>query len=330
MVQNCAFVFIKPHANTATAQKTVKETLEGAKLKVVKEGLITGKEIDDKQLIDNHYYAIASKATILKPAELNVPKKMFTEKFKEDWDTQLAAGKILNAKDACTFFGIDSAALNTHWATAKKTGQLVKFGGGFYCGKIATVEGKETAYVMNGFFMSMRQNFVDPSASIYYFVVTWDSKDLSWEDFRGKLLGPTDPADAPESSLRGMFLKNWQHYGLGSVPNVGDNAVHASASPFEALSERMNWLGEKADADPFFGKQVLEIMDAKTLDVWAKDPQVAYGPNSQMMMKKSVFDSLEDTDADYCLALLGMMYSQKEGTEKVFQEMCANMKACAA
>eukprot|EP00967_Tisochrysis_lutea_P084906 scaffold118892_cov32-Tisochrysis_lutea.AAC.2 len=29
--------------------------------------------------------------------------------------------------------------------------------------------------------------------------------------------------------------------GLASEPNVGDNGVHASASPFEALCERLNW-----------------------------------------------------------------------------------------
>ena len=34
--------------------------------------VLSGKEIDDQKLIDQHYYAIASKATILKPVELNV------------------------------------------------------------------------------------------------------------------------------------------------------------------------------------------------------------------------------------------------------------------
>merc|ERR1739844_241172 len=104
--------------------------------------------------------------------------------------------------------------------------------------------------------MSMRQNFVDPKASIYYYVVEWDQDKLSWEDFRGKVLGPTDPAQAPEDSLRGMFLQNWQSYGLASTPNVGDNAVHASASPFESLAERMNWLGVKPGSDKF-GQLVL-------------------------------------------------------------------------
>lgn len=183
---------------------------------------------------------------------------------------------------------------------------------------------------MNGFFMSMRSNFVAPGASIYYFVVEWDSATLSWEDFRGKTLGPTDPATAPSESLRGMFMKNWSAYGLTSEPNVGDNAVHASASPFEALAEQMNWLEMKA-ADLDFGKLVLSVLDQATLDEWSKDPAVTYGV---VPMKKSVFDSLEDTNSDYCLALLGMMYtqlkskslSQLEKQKATLEEAMASLK----
>jgi len=319
MVQNSAFVFIKPHANTEKGREVAKSFFESKGIKVLKEGLITGKEIDEKQLIDNHYYAIASKATILKPSQLNVPKKMFADKFGKDWDETLAAGLIVNAKDACEKLSIDSEELNTHWAKSKKAGKLVKFGGGFYCGLVDSLEGKDPLYVMNGFFMSMRSNYVVESASIYYFVVQWDPKELAWEDFRGSVLGPTDPVTAPEDSLRGMFYKNWESYGLSSIPNVGDNAVHASASPFEALAEKMNWVGMKAEEDEF-GAALLKFMDKNTLSEWSKDAQVTYGPVS---IKKSVFDSVEDTDAAQCLALLGMMYVQSD--QKVFESTCKQL-----
>jgi nucleoside diphosphate kinase len=59
------------------------------------------------------------------------------------------------------------------------------------------------------------------------------------------VLGPTDPKQAPEGSLRNMMLQRWQELGMTYEPNTGDNCVHASASPFEGLAERMNWL--KAD-----------------------------------------------------------------------------------
>ena len=36
---------------------------------------------------------------------------------------------------------------------------------------------------------------------------------MSWADFRGKLLGPTDPASAPEGSLRQMIYSKWSELG---------------------------------------------------------------------------------------------------------------------
>merc|ERR1719362_517879 len=152
--------------------------------------------------------------------------------------------------ECCERFEIDAEELDKMWAKCKKDGNLVKFGGGFYCGKLER-EGKDTLYVFNGFFMSMRSKFVSEGASIYYYVVSWntepkgEAKGTSWEDFRGSVLGPTDPATAPADSLRGAILAKWKELGLTSEPNVGNNGVHASASPFEALAERMNWIGER-------------------------------------------------------------------------------------
>ena len=68
---------------------------------------------------------------------------------------------------------------------------MEKFGGGFYGAKL---EGG--IFVFIGFFMTMRSAFVAPGASIHYYVVEWDPKDLKWSEFRGDLLGPTDPAQA--------------------------------------------------------------------------------------------------------------------------------------
>jgi len=235
MVVNSAFVFIKPHAVTDKVKDLVKETLEKQDISIKKEGSLEAEDIDKYKKIDKHYYAIASKATILTPDKLNIPKEKFKEKFGTEWDEVLKEGTALNAMDACEKFEIDAAALDKMWAECKKANNLVKFGGGFYCGKLER-EGKGTFYVFNGFFMSMRSKFVEPGASVYYYVVEWDAGKLPWADFRGKVLGPTDPATAPADSLRGMILAMWKELDLKSEPNTGDNGVHASASPFEALS----------------------------------------------------------------------------------------------
>ena len=93
-------------------------------------------------------------------------------------------------------------------------------------------------YVINGFFMAMREKYTKAGASIHYLTVEWDPKKNSWEDFRGKVLGATDPTTADEGALRRTILDEYKELGLTSCPDVGDNGVHASASPFEALAER--------------------------------------------------------------------------------------------
>merc|ERR1711959_656672 len=152
--------------------------------------------------------AIASKATILKPDQLNVPEDKFKAQFGLTWKDALASGKVFNAMDGCEKLGIDADQMDAEWAKTKKAKKLIKFGGGFYCG-LVEIAGKEPVYVFNGFFMSMRAKFTRPGTEIYYYVAEWDSKTLSWGDFRGKVLGPTDPADAPADSLRGQIFAGW-------------------------------------------------------------------------------------------------------------------------
>jgi len=310
-VKNCAFVFVKPHAVTDAAKETVAEGLRAKGIKIVSEGTITAEQIDKGMLIDQHYYAIASKATILKPNQLNVPAEKFQNQFGLGWQEALDKGVVYNAKDACEKLGIEADELNKAWGACKKDKKLVKFGGGFYCGLIDTVPGADPIYVFNGFFMTMRSAFVKPGSSIHYYSVEWDAKKLSWEDFRGKVLGPTDPEEAPKDSLRGLILNDWAKLGLAYKPNVGDNGVHASASPFEGLAERLNWLGASVSSDPF-GKALLDAgVPEQTIKNWSVDPQVVYG-GASMPIKASLFDSLEDTDADQCLARCLMINHQMQ------------------
>ena len=219
--ENSAFVFVKPHANTTATQNLVKSTLLSKGIKITAEGELTGEQIDKGKLIDQHYYAIASKATLLQPKEMPVPADKFEKEFGLSWKQALADGVVYNALDACKVLGVDAMGLDALWSKCRK----VKFGGGFYCGLI-DVPGKKPIYVFNGFFMEMRSKFVTPGTSIHYYVVEFDPASLSWSDFRGKVLGPTDPKDAPPGALRGSILKDWKKLGLSASPNVGDNGVH--------------------------------------------------------------------------------------------------------
>ena len=60
----------------------------------------------------------------------------------------------------------------------------------------------------------------------------WPSR---WEDFRGSVLGPTDPKDAPEGALRGIIAKDWEKLGLKAPCNGGDNALQHAHTPASAV-----------------------------------------------------------------------------------------------
>ncbi len=174
--------------------------------------------------------------------------------------------------------------------------------------------GDKSIYTLNGFFMSMRAKFCKPDCSIHYFAVDFDPAMCSWAKFRGEVLGPTDPATAPPDSLRGLINSGWEGLGLAEPPNVGDNGVHASASPFEALAEKMNWLDLDPALDPF-GKVVLDAIGKQTLSEWKVDPQVVL-PDAGGK-RGSIFDQLEDLDKEPCAAKIAEIFACQNAESKV-------------
>ena len=187
---SAAFVFVKPHAVTDSVKTKVKSGLEKAGISVLEEGSIAGPKIDSDMLIDTHYGAIAAKAVKLKPSELKPSAKAqkdFEKAFGLTWSDALKQGLVYNAADACKQLGCDGAGLDAKWSTLTRGQNLIKFGGGFYCGKV------EGIYVMNGFYMAMRGNLriLLPRSTT---TSSSGPSSLSWADFRGKVLGATDPA----------------------------------------------------------------------------------------------------------------------------------------
>jgi hypothetical protein len=137
---NMAYVFIKPHAVTAKVVELVKAKFEEVGFAITKEGSIDGPTIEKDLLVDNHYYAIALKASLSKPAQLSPSDKAkaeFEAKWSVSWAQALEDGNVYNAVDACKKLEIDGETMDTRWGQTKKANELVKFGGGFYCGKLA-------------------------------------------------------------------------------------------------------------------------------------------------------------------------------------------------
>ena len=296
--KNTAFVFAKPHANTPAVLEVIRTKFAEQGIKVLKEGIVTGEEIESKGFIDQHYYALAEKSTLTAGKDFPVTPEIFKEAFGEDWSTVVAEGRALNALEFKNKFPAlqPEGALDKAWDATSASGKRMNLEGGLYCGQI-TVDGVE-------YYMTMRGKFTSPGSSMHYYVVEFDPATLSWADFRGKVLGPTNPADAPTDSLRGIVAANWQELGLQAPCDDSDNAVHASASPFESLVERTNWLACYVADDPFGSALLAKGIPEATIKRWSNDPQVKYDDETAKekgMSKGSIFDALKDLDYKQCL-----------------------------
>ena len=71
----------------------------------------------------------------------------FEKKFGISWKAALAKGIVYNAVDGCKRLGIDGEKMDKTWATAKKSGELLKFGGGFYAGRIPAPKEESNGFV---------------------------------------------------------------------------------------------------------------------------------------------------------------------------------------
>mmetsp|Transcript_100670 Transcript_100670/g.310393 ORF Transcript_100670/g.310393 Transcript_100670/m.310393 type:complete len:343 (-) Transcript_100670:77-1105(-) len=297
-LNNSAFVFIKPHAVTEKVEKLVREQLTIASIIVKQSGVIKAEQIDKDGLIDKHYGAIASRAMHQLPTDLVVQdeaKEQFKKIFQVEWQAALDQNKVFNAKDAAEKLGMKPLDLSKKFDTLERGKDQVKFGGGFYVGRIRT--DKDEIYVVNGFYMGMRAKFTEPGKSIIFFEVCWDPDGLPWKKFRAEVIGATNPKEADGGSIRRLILDRWESLGLKAEPNTGDNSVHASASPFEGLAERANWLRTDVGNDAFGRALVAAGINEDTIKEWSGDPAVEFEKK-----KQSLFDLLEDLDARPCVS----------------------------
>lgn len=302
LAKNRAFVFIKPHACNDKVDELIKKTFKFRGITVTGEGDLDYKKIDEGMLIDTHYGAIAQKAVILDPSELAIPEKglkQFKEMFGVEFSDVLKEKKAYNAKQAMEKLNVDGDGLEKLWRDQlKKNVNLIKFGGGFYCGKL--IVNDEEMFVFNGFYPQMRSKYTKEPAKIHYYTIEFDPRTLSWEEFRNEVLGTTDPTEAVDGSLRRVIYENFELLDLPAKPDTGDNGVHASASPFEASAERVNWLSyDSYEDDQYLAGVIASGVPEDKLKSWLGDAQVKYEGK-----KQSIFDILEDKDSKEVLEIL--------------------------
>lgn len=286
---NQAYVFIKPHAvDNQKVVEFVKECFDKNNIRVISAGEVCGPEIDRNGLIDKHYSVNAHVGTIADVRELHVndaTKDTFQKFFGESWDQAVDDGRVISGgvaqKKLQCATGVE---LRDRWDACGSK----KVTGGMYVSFFS----EENLYVLNGFYPSIREVFTNPDARLLTFVVEFDSKDLPWYEFRHRVIGVTNPADAEPNSIRGYMHSNGLEE-FGMEVNCGDNVIHASASPFEALVEKTIWIdGFDSETDPLHNTLAAKgISDEKVVELFNENPFVEYDGEYNHLI-----DVLEDKD----------------------------------
>ncbi|MFP4441748.1 MAG: hypothetical protein ACLFST_01385, partial [Spirochaetia bacterium] len=204
-MKNRALVFIKPHAVRDKTVSFIEDFLKKKDIQLVSSGELASEELKQEGIVDRHYFAIAQAAVDTPIGEMNPSTKaktMFHDSFHEDWDQAAEQGRLLNAAEMLDRLdGVSPGELNDLWVG----GEQIKLGPGLYAGKLA---GKDL-YVINGFYPAMRERFTAPGLTIRWYDTVFNPEVLSWSDFRGKVIGATDPSKAAEGSLRNILLTRY-------------------------------------------------------------------------------------------------------------------------
>lgn len=292
---NTALLFIKPHAQTQQVQDFLQKELRSKGLRIIRQGQIRGDSISEKGTIDSHYAAIGLYAMKFPPKDLAglltaERAKEFAAKYGITFEEAVEKGRIVNAAECMKRFGWDAKRVADSFERAKEA-TMFKIAPGCY-----SVMLDNGTLLINGFYLRMRAEYVDRNAVVTWVVVEWNESALSWANFRNNVLGATDPAKASPSSLRYRIMKNASELGLNFTPNMGMNCIHGSASPLEALNERLVWTGiGKIDKDAYGRYLISRGLSIDTITKMLGNQKVDGIP---------IFDTVEDMNSSECAAKL--------------------------
>eukprot|EP00419_Tripos_fusus_P001370 CAMPEP_0172671430 /NCGR_PEP_ID=MMETSP1074-20121228/10912_1 /TAXON_ID=2916 /ORGANISM="Ceratium fusus, Strain PA161109" /LENGTH=390 /DNA_ID=CAMNT_0013488473 /DNA_START=54 /DNA_END=1226 /DNA_ORIENTATION=+ len=292
---NLALVFVKPHACTPAVLRLVPEFLSQHGVVIAGENSIEASVIDKEGIIDSHYDTIArvGMATDIGMLHLGAAEaERFLAGYGRTLSETIAAGEVYTAVTAMEALRVSPTELLNRCLAAG----YEKLRSGLYCAKLETPDGN-AAYVLNGFYARMRDKFVALGVVVHCFLVRFNASELQWSGFRNNIIGATQPKDAIAGSLRARIRDEWQELDLKEETNYQDNGVHASAGPLEALRERMIWLGQDANTDPF--GEALRAQGVDVVDALVDNPLVECDG-----VQKAAFDLTEDVDTVRALDML--------------------------
>jgi hypothetical protein len=269
------------------------------------EKVISGLEL--KARFDRQYAGMGNRAILLSSTEFDITKtgrEVFEKKFGISWSLAIDQGLLRNAVSTAEILELSSDQLEEAWMKSERDGFTVKLQRGCHCGLIDSVSDKPAIFCINGFFPAMREKYSASNASIWCCSVGWTDDRMPWREFLEEIIGHTNPEQASPNSLRHVIQQEWQELGLCSTPNILDNAIHASASAFEAFVERCNWCDSSWLIDPLGSRLFSLGLTPSVVQDWMKN---------SLVKGKSVFDHMDGLGCQECLDKCSAIFSIADG-----------------
>jgi hypothetical protein len=334
---NTAWVYIHPRANTPSVRDLVHDLLldhinplyDGGG-RIVAEYDLNGQMLAEYHVVIDRQYGLISKYAMMNQGDIigittAMCEKEFQKGFGEDWSMVWREKRLYSGREAMEVLRCDARGLYEAW----KKAEVVRLGKDLYCGRIhqCSVGGK-WVYVLNGFFMAMRNEYLEPSSCVHAYVIQWSAEMLPWKDFLTRAIGSSDPCKALPDSLRRTIYERYRNLEMEEQPNELFNAIHASESPLEGLAERLNWSFTKSVQHDEFGRILLGkgIPESKILE-WCENSKVSMtwdvtpiGRGVDVSGMMDIFDVVKGMDTRECLDTLIQVYDcelfgSKEGRE---------------
>ena len=278
-------ILVKPHAVNDDVLTVIETLLTDHSIRIQYIGHLSGADLSARNVVQHSFCTLFQHAIVIDPLELHVTAEMislFRTHFLMEWTTALNQSQLTNACDAAAYLEITQAELYDMCRRSKfPTLRLCKGVHLTYldedCSSDPAVKSllKSPIYVVNGFYSALKAQYENPATEVAYLLIEWDGAQWTWADLVHRIVGDSDPALASPTSIRGTIYRHWESLNLPAAPSRVDNCVHASASAFEGMVDRVVWTPGATLQTDILGSRLLAARIPHHLcQKWMRNPLV--------------------------------------------------------